>query len=181
MVKIIKKQIILLVPILTLLIICIFSAIYILQNRNPDKPPSVLIGKKAPTFELKNLFNNTDIINNEDLNDKYVLINFFASWCAPCKIEHPLFFQIKDNFPNLYLLGINHKDKIINAKKYLYDEENPYNFVGLDTNGYVALEFGVLGLPETFLINPKGKIIYKHLGPLTNKIIKNEIKTLLHK
>ena len=107
------------------------------------------------------------------------MINFFASWCAPCKIEHPLFFELKKDFPNLFILGINHKDNKEDALKYLNEDGNPYNFVGIDQDGLIALEFGVFGLPETFIINETGKIIYKFMGPLTKEIITNEIKPLL--
>ena len=89
--------------------------------------------------------------------------------------NHP----IKKEFPNLFLLGINHKDQEIDAKKYLSEEGNPYSFVAVDPNGKVALEFGVFGLPETFLVNNKGQIIYKHIGPITSKIIYDKIKPLL--
>ena len=172
-----SKNKLILIPIFVILILYVFSSLYIIQKRDPSKPPSVLIGKDIPLFEIQNLYDKFDKINNEDLKNKYVLINFFASWCAPCKVEHPLFFQIKNNFSKLYLLGINHKD--LKGLEYLNNEGNPYDFVGIDLEGSVSIEFGVLGLPETFLINPDGKIIYKHLGPLTKKIIKNEIEPLL--
>ena len=79
----------------------------------------------------------------------------------------------------MYLLGINHKDKKSDAINYLKKSGNPYDYVGIDKDGLVGLDFGVFGLPETFLINRSGKIIYKYLGPLTNEIIQNEIKPLL--
>jgi len=78
----------------------------------------------------------------------------------------------------VFLLGISHKDNLADSKKYLSEEGNPYSFVGLDQDGKIALEFGVFGLPETFIINNDGKIIFKHLGPLTKKIIDNEISVL---
>ena len=111
-----------------------------------------------PIFSSTNLYDNKDYFSNLNLSNKFVLINFFASWCTPCKLEHHLFFEIKKEFPNLYRLGINHKDKEIDAKKYLSEEGNPYSFVTIDPKGKVAIEFGVFGLPETFLINDKGKI-----------------------
>jgi len=77
------------------------------------------------------------------------------------------------------LLGFNHKDATADAKKYLEDDGNPYNFVGVDSNGLIALEFGVFGLPETYLIDEDGKIIYKFMGPLTRDVLKNEIEPLL--
>ena len=97
----------------------------------------------------------------------------------PCKVEHPLFFDLSKNYPDLYILGFNHKDNAEDAKKYLLEDGNPYDFVGVDDDGMIALEFGVFGLPETFLINEDGKIIYKFMGPLTKDIIKNEIEPLL--
>ena len=120
-----------------------------------------------------------EVIKTQDLRNKMVLVNFFASWCLPCKVEHPLFFELSKDFPNLYIIGFNHKDEKSAAKQYLSEDGNPYNFVALDYDGLIALEFGVFGLPETFLVNEEGKIIYKFMGPLTKDIIKNEIKPLL--
>tara|TARA_B100000676_G_scaffold13596_1_gene12279 strand:- start:700 stop:1224 length:525 start_codon:yes stop_codon:yes gene_type:complete len=166
-------------PIVILLIICIFTLVYLLDNKDPNKPPSALLNKEVPFFESQSLFNANEIVKNENIKNKKVLINFFASWCLPCKVEHPLFFNISKEYPNLYILGINHKDKEEDAKKYLLEDGNPYTFVGVDHDGMIALEFGVFGLPETFLINEDGKIIYKFMGPLTVEIIKNEIIPLL--
>ncbi len=166
-------------PIVILLIICIFTLVYLLDNKDPNKPPSALLNKEVPFFESQSLFKANEIITNENIKNKKVLINFFASWCVPCKVEHPLFFNISKEYPNLYILGINHKDKEEDAKNYLLEDGNPYNFVGIDHDGMIALEFGVFGLPETFLINEDGKIIYKFMGPLTVEIIKNEIIPLI--
>ena len=153
--------------------------IFLLQKKDPTIPPSALLNKSVPDIELASLFNENDLISSKDFENKVVLINFFASWCAPCKVEHPLFFQIKELNPNLYILGVDHKDKIADGINYLKVDGNPYDFVGIDMEGLIALEFGVFGLPETFLINKAGKIIYKYLGPLTKEIIKNEIQPLL--
>ena len=173
------RKLIILSPLLILLIICFFTLIYLLSNKDPNKPPSALIDKNIPIFESKSLYKSDEIIKTQDLKNKKILINFFASWCIPCKVEHPLFFEISKNYPDLFLLGFNHKDKSDDAKKYLSDDGNPYDFVGVDSDGMIALEFGVFGLPETFLINEKGKIIYKFMGPLTKEIIKNEVIPLL--
>ena len=174
------KKVFLFLPMIVIVIIFSFLFIYLLQNKDPSKPPSALLNINLPEFNITDLFNESELLSNKDVQQRFVLINFFASWCAPCKIEHPLFFEIKKKYPNLYLLGINHKDKKKDALKYLNSNGNPYDFVGVDNKGLVSLEFGVFGLPETFLANPKGIIIYKFLGPLTKKIIENEIKTLLH-
>ena len=143
-----------------------------------DYSTSGILGKNLPNFEIISLFDDSEKISNVDINNRQVLINFFASWCAPCKDELPLFFSLKNNYPNMMIVGIVYKDKKSDALKFLEKEGNPYNFVGLDNNGNIGLEFEVLGLPETFLLNNEGKIIYKHLGPLTKKIVRDEISPL---
>ena len=173
------KKIIMITPLIALITICSFVLIYILSERNPQKPPSSLINKNIPSFNIYNLYDENKTIKNSDLKNKYTLINFFASWCAPCKVEHHLFFKIKEDNPDLFILGINYKDKEIDAKDYLINEGNPYSFVGIDANGKIGLDFGVFGLPETFLINNKGEIIFKHIGPITEQIIYEQINPLL--
>tara|TARA_Y100000996_G_C22303479_1_gene553130 strand:+ start:185 stop:709 length:525 start_codon:yes stop_codon:yes gene_type:complete len=173
------NRLIILVPLILLLTVCIFFLSYLLSNKDPNKPPSVLINKDVPLFESLSLYDNNLVIRTEDIKNKKVLINFFASWCLPCKVEHPLFFKLSKDNPDLFILGFNHKDNEEDAKKYLAEDGNPYNFVGIDDDGMIALEFGVFGLPETFIINEEGKIIYKFMGPITEKIIKDEIKPLL--
>ena len=173
------SRIVILTPLIILLIICIFSLIYLLSGKDPNKPPSALLNKDIPNFESRSLYNSKEVFKTMNLKNKKTLINFFASWCSPCKIEHPLFFEIRKKYPELYLLGLNHKDPTSDAKKYLENDGNPYDFVGVDSDGLIALEFGVFGLPETFLINEDGKIIYKFMGPITKDILKNEIEPLL--
>ena len=173
------KRLLIITPLVLLLTICIFLLIYLLSDKNPNKPPSVLINKDVPLFESKSLFDSEKTIKTNDIKNKKILINFFASWCLPCKVEHPLFFELSNSFPELYIIGFNHKDNDEEAKNYLSEDGNPYNFVGVDKDGMIALEFGVFGLPETFIVNENGKIIYKFMGPLTKEIIKNEIEPLL--
>ena len=191
------KKFFLIIPLILLTVMCLFFFLYIFFEKNPNNPPSALINKDLPIFSTKSLYSeyvqlssdnikrNINISSNQNVDitsdnseNKYTLINFFASWCAPCKVEHKLFFEIKKNHPNIFLLGIAHKDKPSESKKYLSEEGNPYSFVGLDQDGKIAFEFGVFGLPETFIVNNQGKIIFKHIGPLTKEIIENEIKKL---
>ena len=173
------NRIIILTPLIILLIICIFSLTYLLSGKDPNKPPSALLNKNVPSFVSTSLYDTKEIIRTTDIKNRKTLINFFASWCSPCKIEHPLFFEIRKKYPELYLLGFNHKDPTSDAKKYLEDDGNPYDFVGVDADGLIALEFGVFGLPETYLINEEGKIIFKFMGPITKDVLKNEIEPLL--
>ena len=169
------KKLIIFIPLVAVILISIFSFIYLKQDNNPNKPPSALINKDIPKFEIISLFDKKIKLSNENINDQIVIINFFASWCLPCKEEHPLFYDLKKKYPELIIIGINHKDKVSEAKKFLKNNGNPYTFVGQDIDGNIAMEFGVFGLPETFLTNNEGKIIFKYLGPITKKVIKNEI------
>ena len=172
------KKIVLILPLILLTIICLFFLLFILLEKNPNEPPSALLYKDLPTFTSNNLYNNNINLGSNDLKEKYTLINFFASWCTPCRVEHHFFFEIKKENPDLFILGLAHKDDPNDSKKYLEEEGNPYSFVGLDQDGKIAFEFGVFGLPETFIVNSDGKIIFKHTGPLTKEIIKNEITKL---
>ena len=172
------KKITLLAPLLILTIICLFFLFFILFNKNPNDPPSALLNKDLPKFLSANLYDDSETLAPKDLKGKYTLINFFASWCTPCRAEHHLFFKISEKFPELFILGFSHKDNLNDSKKYLEEEGNPYSYVGLDTDGKIAFEFGVFGLPETFIINNNGQIIFKHIGPLTEQVINDEIKNL---
>jgi cytochrome c biogenesis protein CcmG/thiol:disulfide interchange protein DsbE len=169
---------ILITPFIILTAICLFFLIYILLGKNPNDPPSALLNKNLPPFSSINLYDKEEVLLSDSLKGNYTLINFFASWCTPCRAEHDLFFEIKKEIPELYILGFSHKDDLDDSKKYLEEEGNPYSFVGIDRDGKIAFNFGVFGLPETFITNKNGEIIYKHTGPLTKKIIEDEIEIL---
>ena len=173
------KKLIMLIPLILLLVTTSFVLIYLLSGKNPNQPPSALLDKDIPSFKSISLFDNQKILEDDILTDKVVIINFFASWCLPCKVEHPLFFDLKNDNPEVFLLGINHKDQEDDAKRYLLEDGDPYDFVAVDPVGNIALEFGVFGLPETYVINKDGKIILKFMGPLTKEIIKNEIEPFI--
>jgi cytochrome c biogenesis protein CcmG/thiol:disulfide interchange protein DsbE len=172
------RKIIFIIPLILLTTVCLFFLLFILFEKNPNNPPSALINKNLPFFSTTNLFNDKENLDLKNLKNKYILINFFASWCTPCRAEHNLFFEIKKEIPELFILGFSHKDDPNDSIKYLKEEGNPYSYVGLDRDGKIAFEFGVFGLPETFIINREGKIIFKHTGPLTKKILDNEITKL---
>ena len=172
------KKIVLILPLILLTIICLFFLLFILLEKNPNEPPSALLYKDLPTFTSNNLYNKNINLGSNDLKEKYTLINFFASWCTPCRVEHHFFFEIKKENPDMFILGFSYKDDPNDSKKYLEEEGNPYSFVGIDQDGKIAFEFGVFGLPETFIINNTGQIIFKHTGLLTKEIIDNEIEKL---
>lgn len=169
------KRFIIILPLLITVFLFVILLIYLLQNKDPRKPPSALLNQPLPEFYIKGLINEDTILSNNTIKNKITLINFFASWCAPCKVEHPLLMNLKKKYPELTIVGINFKDNNEDAIKFLLSTGNPYNFVGVDNDGAIGLEFGVFGLPETFFVNNQGKIIFKQTGPLTKKIIQNDI------
>ena len=127
-----------------------------------------IVGKKIDNFKIKFL-SHDQIFENKDLsNDKYHLINVWASWCLPCKKEHPILMNLKKE-NNLKLVGINFKDKKLNANNFLRELGNPYDFSLRDKDGTKSILFGVYGIPESILIDKKHKIINKFIGPLNVK------------
>ena len=174
------KKLLLYAPIAIFFLIVFFLLVFLLQNKDANKPPSPFINKDLPNFNITSLFDSNEKISNNEIKDKQVLINFFASWCLPCKAEHPFFDYLKKNNPDLIIIGINHKDKKDEAIAFIATHGNPYDKIVSDFDGKIAFKFGVLGLPETYLTNNNGKIIYKHAGKLTEKIIKKEIFSYLN-
>ena len=172
------KNTILKIPFILTFLIFIIFLYFLLQEKDPSIPPSALLNKKVPKFESTNLLKEDSVFNNKIFSGKITIINFFASWCSPCKIEHPILMKISKENNNILLIGINHKDKKDDAIEFL-KIGNPYNKIGIDDNGKIAIEFGVYGLPETFIVNKSGIIIFTHVGPITEKLYDNKIKKLL--
>lgn len=163
-----------------ILIICLFGISFVFiqgLKKDPTIIPSNLISRKFPEFQLKPL-KNYDVLSQKDLQKKEIkIVNFFASWCPPCKVEHPQLIELSKSF-NLY--GIAKKDKPQQLLTWLEELGNPFKKVGLDNEGMVSIEWGVYGLPETFVVDDSGVIIYKHIGPVMKKDV-IEIKSLIKK
>jgi cytochrome c biogenesis protein CcmG/thiol:disulfide interchange protein DsbE len=135
-----------------------------------------LIGSKISNFQLIELNNYDQYISEEDLKkNKYTLINFFASWCAPCRTEHKYLLNLSDK--KIKLIGVNFKDKKNNANNFLEELGNPYNFVGKDIDGKISILFGIYGIPESILVDNNLTIIKKIVGPI-NQTQYNEILKL---
>lgn len=134
--------------------------------------PSALIDKPAPEFSLNALHEDTTVSPSQFKGQRW-LLNVWASWCAACRQEHPLFNELaaKTDFT---LVGLNYKDTDAEAKQWLIDREDPYSFIAVDDQGAAGFEWGVYGVPETFLIDEQGMIKYKHVGPVTLAVM-NEI------
>jgi len=134
-------------------------------NNNYDTKS--LVGNRISNFELTKIDDNNKFITEEDLKkSNYTLINFFASWCAPCRDEHNYLLNLSKENTKIKIIGINFKDKKINAINFLKELGNPYNFVGADKNGKISILFGIYGIPESILINDELTVIKKIVGPI---------------
>ena len=136
-----------------------------------------LIGKKISLVEI-NLFQSNETINTSEFqNNDFTILNFWASWCGPCRTEHPNLVRLS-KIENIKLVGINFKDNKENAKSFLKDNGNPFDILAEDKNGKNSVNFGVYGIPETILIDSELKIIKKYIGPLNIKEV-NEIRKIV--
>ncbi|WP_333630616.1 DsbE family thiol:disulfide interchange protein [Agrobacterium cavarae] len=128
--------------------------------------PSALIGTKAPALALPPLEgSNVPALTDAAITGKLTLVNVFASWCVPCRQEHPMLKELSKD-KRLNIVGINYKDKADNAVRFLGELGNPYAAIGIDPNGRAAIDWGVYGIPETYLVGPDGTILYKKVGPI---------------
>lgn len=139
---------------------------------DPSIVPSPLVGKPAPDLALPALPGFSDIVGKDGLNRQMLasgvpsVVNFWASWCGPCRVEHPLLMEMAKS-QKLRIYGVNYKDIAENARRFLGQLGNPYHAVGVDQDGATAVNWGVYGVPETFIVDGRGIIRYRHVGPLT--------------
>ncbi|MEM7684517.1 MAG: DsbE family thiol:disulfide interchange protein [Pseudomonadota bacterium] len=139
-----------------------------LQREDVQRLPSALINKPVPDFTLAPLRTGEPELSDEALVGNGVkLLNIWASWCGPCRIEHPHLMDLAAE--GVAVHGINYKDAPENAEAFLLELGDPYQMIGADRNGRTGIEFGVYGVPETFVINDAGKIVYKQVGPVTER------------
>ncbi len=149
------------------------------EGDTPNLIPSVMVNKPAPGFDLPALLAGQPGFKTADFRGKVTLINFFASWCVPCRDEHPMLSHIPT--ARIALIGINYKDRPEDAKAWLSELGNPYKTVVVDANGRTGIDFGVYGVPETYLVDKQGVIRFKQTGPLTQDIIDNQLVPLAEK
>jgi cytochrome c biogenesis protein CcmG/thiol:disulfide interchange protein DsbE len=167
-----------LVYVLPLIAFALVAAYLVLGLRHdPSLLPSALLDKPAPAFDLPGL-EGKPALAKSDLAGRVVLVNFFASWCAPCRVEHPLLMRLAED-GKIALYGIDYKDKPEDAARLLAQLGNPYLRVGVDREGRIAIDFGVYGVPETYVVDKAGRIRYRQVGPISEDDLKGKLLPLL--
>ena len=167
-----------LIPLVVFVLMAGFLAVGL--KLNPREVPSPLINKPAPAFNLPVLNDPAVKIAAEQMKGQVWVLNVFASWCTPCLAEHPLVMQLAKQ-PNIKLIGLNYKDRTEDATGWLRKHGDPYSSVVVDADGRVGIDYGVYGVPETFVIDKQGVIRHKQIGPITPEALKDDILPLLAK
>ena len=165
-----KKKLLLIPSILFLSILLTFFYLLIIE-RDPSAIPSNLLDKNIPKFETESLLRKERFISSKEFGNEIILVNFFATWCLPCRDEH-IYIKRFSNEKGIRVIGINYKDNSKKTIRWLKNLGNPYSNVPIDKNGRIAIDWGVYGIPETFIVSSKGIIKYRHIGPVTEKIYK---------
>jgi cytochrome c biogenesis protein CcmG, thiol:disulfide interchange protein DsbE len=175
-----------LLPVAMFVVVAVFFALA-LRTGDPSLLPSTLVGKPVPatTFPgiegLAAAGNSGGGFSSADLaKGKISVVNYWASWCVPCIDEHPLLETLKEQ-AGVDIYGINYKDQAANARRFLGRYGNPYTAVGTDAQGRAAIDWGVYGTPETFVINGRGNVIYKHVGPISEDSLKSKLLPIIEK
>lgn len=167
-----------LLPLALFLGLAVYFAIGL--TKDPRLLPSALIDQPAPEFNLPPLLPDLPGLATSDLGGEVKLVNYFASWCVPCRVEHPVLMRIAaQNLVPLY--GVNYKNKTKDATDWLEELGNPYARIGQDITGRAGIEWGVYGLPETYIVDKEGRIRYRHVGPLFPEVLKETIMPLIEK
>lgn len=151
------------------------------NGRDVSAIPSALIGQKAPKLAMPALDgSNLPALTDDAMRGKLTLVNVFASWCVPCRQEHPILKSLAED-GRLNVVGINYKDRTDNALRFLGELGNPYNAIGVDPNGKSAIDWGVYGIPESYLVGPDGTILYKKVGPFDENSLSNGLLPAMEK
>ena len=161
------KKYFLIIPFIVFFFIVAVFFYLLTRDRNPSELPSVLLDKKVPIFETSMLLEKKNFISQDEFNDEIIVVNFFATWCVPCRAEHKYIKRLSNK--GIKIIGINYKDDPKQAILWLEELGNPYSNVAIDSNGSIAIDWGVYGIPESFIVNAKNVIQHRHVGPITKK------------
>jgi cytochrome c biogenesis protein CcmG/thiol:disulfide interchange protein DsbE len=171
------RRLVFVLPVIAFIVIAGYFAWGLRPGHDPHTLPSAMIDKPAPAFDLASLAGGQDFARSE-IAGQVVLVNFFASWCVPCRSEHPVLMRISEE-EHVPLYGIAYKDRPADAARFLDQLGNPYRRIGLDQEGRVGIDFGVYGVPETYVIDKAGRIRLRHVGPLTAEALDKELLPLV--
>ena len=170
------KSLRLVIPLLIFVVIAGF--LFVGLSRDPRELPSPLIGKPAPAFALMQLQAPDRKLSTADMKGQVWLLNVWASWCVSCRVEHPLLVQLAQS--NVVpVIGLNYKDKVPEGLAWLAQNGDPYKLSVVDADGRVGIDWGVYGVPETFVVDKNGVIRYKHIGPVTAEALQKTILPLV--
>ena len=160
------------------LVIAIMLSVFFYRglHLNPKKLPSPLLNQAAPNIHLPTLVKTERVFDSKQMKGKYWLLNVWGSWCYACLEEHAFLMNVKDTLP---IIGLNYKDDRSKAMSYLQQYGNPYQTVVMDSDGFVGIDWGVYGAPETFLIDNQGRILEKYAGILTKQVWDKQFKGYL--
>ena len=165
-----------LIPLAVFIVLAGFLAVGL--NLNPREVPSPFIGKPAPAFKLPRLDDPAAQVSSEQLKGQVWVLNVWASWCGPCLVEHPLVTELARQ-PGVRVIGLNYKDRSEDARAWLARHGDPYAATVVDRDGRVGIDYGVYGVPETFVIDRQGIVRFKHIGPITPEALRDKILPLL--
>jgi cytochrome c biogenesis protein CcmG, thiol:disulfide interchange protein DsbE len=172
-----RRRLPFLVPLALFLVLVVAFAMGL--GRDPSLLPSALIDRPAPNFTLPGLYDPKDGLARANLaGGRVTLVNFFASWCVPCREEQPALLKL-GHTQGVTLDGIAYKDKLSDARHFLAEQGDPYKRIGVDRDGATAINFGVYGVPETYVIDATGHIRYRHVGPLSETDVVQKILPLV--
>ena len=163
-------------PFVVFMILAVFM--YVGLGLNPHEVPSPLIGKPAPTFTLPQLHDPKKQFSSQDMKGKVWMLNVWASWCVSCREEHPLLVSLAEQ-KILPIYGLDYKDKREDAELWLKKGGDPYTLSVMDSEGRTGIDYGVYGVPETYVIDKKGVIRYKQIGPINSQSLSENILPLV--
>jgi cytochrome c biogenesis protein CcmG/thiol:disulfide interchange protein DsbE len=168
------RRLLYLIPVLVFAAVGIGLAVGL--TRDPSTLPSALIDRPVPQFELPAL-DGGEGLSSADLKGRVSLVNVFASWCVPCRVEHPVLMRLAEE--GVPIFGINYKDPPDKAKAWLAELGDPFEEIGADRNGRVGIEWGVYGVPETFVVDAQGRIRHRHVGPIQARDLEQTLRPIL--
>ena len=158
--------------------VALVVVLYLGLYRDPSEIPSPLIGKPAPEFSLARLDDTSQVVTRKELLGHVYVLNVWASWCVSCRIEHPLLVQFAKQYP-FEIYGLNYKDTRADANGWLGEFGNPYKASLFDGDGRVGIDFGVYAVPESFVVDKKGVVRYKQIGPFSEEVLVGKLLPLL--